>query len=162
MSLELAFQLRFVGMVGLAMLLGAAIGLERELRGKPAGLRTHMMVAGAAALLMGLGEIVIRVYGAALGDTVRSDPIRAIQAVTTGVSFLGAGTIIFDRSSRRIEGLTTVASILFAAGVGMCVALSQPVLAIGVVALALITLRSVAVLEAWFGQRGIGKDRGAE
>ncbi len=160
MSLELAVQLRFVGLVGLAMLLGAAIGLERELRGKPAGLRTHMMVAGAAALLMGLGEIVIRVYGAALGDAVRSDPIRAIQAVTTGVSFLGAGTIIFDRSSQRVEGLTTAASILFTAGLGMCVALSQLALAVGVAALALVTLRVLVIAEAWLGQRRAGKDEG--
>jgi len=126
------------------MLLGAAIGFEREIEDKPAGLRTHMMVAGAAALFTALGTLVVqRLEGALHSELVRSDPIRVIQAVVTGVSFLGAGTILRPNGRTRIEGLTTAASILLSSGVGMAVALSEFVLAIGVTLLALLTLRGV-------------------
>jgi putative Mg2+ transporter-C (MgtC) family protein len=150
------YQVQFwiLAYVGLAMLLGAAIGLERELEDKPAGLRTHMLVAGAAALLVALSDVTIEHFNVALGsELVRSDPIRIIQAVVTGVSFLGAGTIIRRSSARQVEGLTTAASILFAAAVGVCVALSQLVSAVGVTALVLVTLRGVGYFEQWLEQR---------
>lgn len=84
---------------------------------------------------------------------MRSDPVRIVEAVITGVSFLGAGTIIRHRSKRQIEGITTAASILFTAGVGVCVALSQVVLAVGVTALVLITLRGVGFAQQQFERR---------
>lgn len=145
-------QLRILAYVALAMLLGAAVGFERELEDKPAGLRTHMLVAGAATLFVMLGDVIIRHFSVGLGGgLVQSDPIRIVEAVVTGVSFLGAGTIIHHtvsgNVSRRVEGLTTAASILFAAAVGICVALSQLMLAIGVTALVLITLRCLGWLE---------------
>jgi putative Mg2+ transporter-C (MgtC) family protein len=147
-------QFQILAYVGLAMLLGAAIGLEREIEGKPAGLRTHMLVAGAAALLVALGDVMIKHFDVALGsELVRSDPTRIIQAVITGVSFLGAGTILRFSSTRQVEGLTTAASILFAAAVGVCVALSQLVLAAGVTVLVLVTLRGVGHFERWLEQR---------
>jgi putative Mg2+ transporter-C (MgtC) family protein len=146
-------QLQILAYVGMAMLLGAAIGLEREIEDKPAGLRTHMLVAGAAALLVALSDIVVKRFNVDLGnELVRSDPIRIIEAVITGVSFLGAGTIIRS-STRHVEGLTTAASILFAAAVGMCVALSQLVLAVGATVLVLVTLRGVGRVEKWREQR---------
>jgi len=115
-------ELQILAYVGLAMLLGAAIGFEREIEDKPAGLRTHMLVAGAAALLVALGDVVVRHFDVYLGtELVCSDPVRIVEAVITGVSFLGAGTIIRHRSKRQIEGLTTAASILLTAGVGVCV-----------------------------------------
>jgi putative Mg2+ transporter-C (MgtC) family protein len=147
-------QVQVLAYVALAMLLGAMIGLEREFADKPAGLRTHMLVAGAAALLVTLSELMVKEFGADLGSQlVRADPIRIIEAVITGVSFLGAGTIIRSRSGRQVEGLTTAASILLAAALGICVALSQLALAIGVTVLALITLRGVNVLESWLERR---------
>jgi putative Mg2+ transporter-C (MgtC) family protein len=147
-------QLQILTHVALAMLLGAAIGLEREIEDKPAGLRTHMLVAGAAALFVALSDVMIKHFDVVLGgELVRSDPIRIIQAVITGVSFLGAGTIIRRSSTRQVEGLTTAASILFAAAVGVCAALSQLVLAGGVTALVLITLRGVGYVEQWLEQR---------
>jgi putative Mg2+ transporter-C (MgtC) family protein len=147
-------QVQVLAYVALAMLLGAMIGLEREFADKPAGLRTHMLVAGAAALLVTLSELMVKEFGADLGSQlVRADPIRIIEAVITGVSFLGAGTIIRSRSGRQVEGLTTAASILLAAALGICVALSQLTLAIGVTVLALITLRGVNVLESWLERR---------
>jgi putative Mg2+ transporter-C (MgtC) family protein len=128
--------------VALAMVLGALLGLEREVAGKPAGLRTNMLVAGAAALLVGLSEVLVRRFHDEIGARIiRSDPIRIIQAIIIGVSFLGAGTIIRHESKRHIEGLTTAASLLFATAVGICAALSEELLAI------LLTVVVVAVLK---------------
>jgi putative Mg2+ transporter-C (MgtC) family protein len=147
-------ELQILAYVALAMLLGAAIGFEREIEDKPAGLRTHMLVAGAAALLVALGDVVVKHFDVGLGtELVRSDPVRVVEAVITGVSFLGAGTIIRHRSERQIEGLTTAACILFTAALGVCVALSQVVLALGVTALVLLTLRGVGFAEQRLGQR---------
>jgi len=130
--------------VGLAMLLGGAIGLEREASDKPAGLRTHMLVAGAAALVVALSDVMVQRFNTGLSaQLVRSDPVRVMEAVITGVSFLGAGTIIRRGAERQVEGLTTAASLLFTAAVGVCVALSQILLAIGVTVIVLITLRVV-------------------
>lgn len=141
-------ELQILAYVALAMVLGAMIGFEREIEDKPAGLRTHMLVAGAAALLVSIGDVVVRRFSVDLGSAVvRSDPMRIVEAVITGVSFLGAGTIIRDRGGRRIEGLTTAASTLFTAGVGVCVALSQVVLALGGTVLVLATLRGVGMLQ---------------
>lgn len=146
-------QLEILLSIGLAMALGAAIGFERELVHKPAGLRTHMLVAGGAAFFISLGDVVIERFSATLGGgLVQSDPVRIIEAVITGVSFLGAGTIIVHRTdgsspARQVEGLTTAASILFAAAVGVSVALSQWMLAIGATLLVLITLRGLGFLQ---------------
>lgn len=128
--------------VAIAMALGALIGIEREAAKKPAGLRTHMLVAGAASFLVMLGNKVMIEFGSLVGaEYIGSDPIRIIAAVITGVSFLGAGTIIRLASDHEIEGLTTAASLLIASAVGIGVALSQWVLAVGTTLLVLITLR---------------------
>ena len=141
-------QLQIIGQVILAMVLGAIMGIEREYADKPAGLRTHMLVAGAAALFVALSTTAVQQFGTSLGDSlIRSDPIRVMEAVITGISFLGAGTILRRNSKHQVEGLTTAASILVAAGVGIAVALSQLVLAVGVTILTLVTLRAVPFLE---------------
>ena len=135
-------QWQILGSVALAMVLGAGLGFEREMAHKPAGLRTHMMVAGAAALLVALSDIIVRHFDIKMDQAVvQSDPLRIIEAVITGVSFLGAGTIIRRGAAADVEGLTIAASLLFVAGVGITVAVSQWVLAVGIVVLALVTLR---------------------
>lgn len=135
--------------VAVAMLLGAGVGWERESADKPAGLRTHMLVAGAAALLVTLGDTMIAQVDISTGSTpVRTDPIRIIEAIITGISFLGAGTIIYHRSEKSVEGLTTAASILLAASVGISIGLRQFTLAIGVTLLALIALRGVNYIQS--------------
>jgi putative Mg2+ transporter-C (MgtC) family protein len=147
-------QFQILGYVALAMLLGGVLGLDREIAHKPAGLRTHMMVAGVSALLVGLGDVIVEHFDAHTGPMVlQSDPLRIIGAVITGVSFLGAGTIIRHRSTQAVEGLTTAASLLLVAAVGVTVALSQFVLAIGVTVLALITLRVLHLISQWLGLR---------
>jgi putative Mg2+ transporter-C (MgtC) family protein len=140
--------------VALAMLLGAIIGLERELENKPAGLRTHMLVAGAAALFVALGDVVVRHYSQQLSSQlVQTDAVRIIEAVITGVSFLGAGTIFHRERESYVEGLTTAASLLFTTAVGVSIALSQFILAVGATVLVLITLHLLGLLEAHFERR---------
>ena len=147
-----------IGLVVISMALGGLVGLDRELANRPAGLRTHMLVAGSAAVFVVLGEILIRSYdhGIQADVLVRSDPLRLIEAVITGVSFLGAGTIIQRSRARQghgVEGLTTAASLLMSAAIGVAVAIGQFWLGIGVAVVSLITLRLVRGLERWAGWR---------
>ena len=137
----------------LAMFLGGLIGLEREMADKPAGLRTHMLVAGASALLIGITDNIVEGMGVS-GDLVRSDPVRIVEAIVTGITFLGAGTII--RHKQEVEGLTTAASLLFVVTISICVALSQYVLAIGATLLTLLILRGIKWVESLIQQMEIG------
>jgi putative Mg2+ transporter-C (MgtC) family protein len=143
-----------LGRVALAMVLGGAIGFEREIEHKPAGLRTHMLVTGAAVVFVAAGLLIGRQFEQDLGEqVVRVSPVTVLEAVITGVSFLGAGTIIRDQSQGHIEGLTTAASLLFAAGVGVMVALSEYLLALGGTVLVLATLRLMHVVDQWLRER---------
>jgi putative Mg2+ transporter-C (MgtC) family protein len=99
----------------LSFLLGGVIGIEREIHGRSAGLRTHMLVALGSALFTVLSFELPRSLGA-----VNSDPTRIAAQVLTGIGFLGAGTILQGRGS--VHGLTTAASIWLVAAIGMAVA----------------------------------------
>lgn len=100
----------------LAVLFAGAIGFEREMREEAAGLRTHMLTALAAAMFTVLTfEIFHHVRG--LDNSPNVDPVRLIEAVTAGVSFLAAGTIINARG--RIHGLTTGCGIWMAGAIGV-------------------------------------------
>ncbi len=100
--------------LGAAVLAGALIGFDREVRNKPAGLRTMALVA------LGSAVFVMTAVGAASSDA----PSRAIQGIVTGVGFLGAGTIIRGRTEESVRGLTTAASIWLAAAVGIACGLA--------------------------------------
>lgn len=133
-----------------AMFLGGLIGLERELASKPAGLRTHMLVTGSAALLVVLGDYMIQYYGSSsFVAAIQTDPIRIIEAIITGISFLGAGTIIFRRGDEIVEGLTTAASILFAAAIGIAVALDQFLMAAILTVMVIVILYALGFIEGW-------------
>lgn len=133
-------QLQAVGLIALAGLLGGVIGLEREWARKPAGLRTHIVVASASAFFMALGHAVIWQFSSLQPHgTVVGDPVRVMQAVVVGISFLGAGTIIHE-GGQRIEGLTTAASLLLTSAIGMAVAAGQ------IITATLTTLISVIIL----------------
>ena len=121
-------QLRLVGLVVLAVVLGALIGAEREFSHKSAGLRTHALVAAGSAVAVVVGQII---YQSAVADgEAGGDPARALHAVLTGIGFIGAGAII--RPHRRsVEGLTTAASLWFAAAVGIATGLGLLIVAIG-------------------------------
>lgn len=137
-------ELRILGLVFFASLLGGIIGYDRELEDKPAGLRTHMFVAASATLLVALASLIVPSLNID-SSVVRTDPIRIIEAVVTGITFLGAGTIIREKSG--IRGLTTAASLLYVAAIGVTVALSQFFLAIGLTLFNLLILRGIKILE---------------
>ena len=130
--METIVELTLLGQILAAVLLAAAVGVERELAKKPAGLRTHMLMGGAACLLVILGDKVVAEYGPEA--LISSDPIRIIQAIVVGVSFLGAGIFRANTNNgdAQIEGTTTGASLLSVAGVGIAVALELWWLAFGV------------------------------
>jgi putative Mg2+ transporter-C (MgtC) family protein len=104
----------FVDVLGrllLATLFGALIGLNREREGKPAGLRTHALVAlGAAALMI----VALLLQG---GDS--GAPGRVLQGIVAGVGFIGAGTILHRDDAQGVHGLTTAAAIWIVAAIGV-------------------------------------------
>lgn len=158
-------QLLILGRLTLAMLLGAVIGAERELADKPAGLRTHAFVAGTAALVVGLGMLMeTRTIELASGlhpaTDGRADSLRVISAVITGVSFLGAGTILYRKEHNHLEGLTTAASILLTAGVGMATGMGQYKLAAGTVALTLLVLVGMWPIDRMLGRHHLRRGSG--
>lgn len=104
------------GRLALATLLGAVVGLEREWRQRPAGLRTHILVCLAAALVAVL-TIEIAHVSYFEGEQVRIDPLRSIEAVTSGIAFLAAGLIVFARG--EVQGLTTGAGMWLAGAIGL-------------------------------------------
>ena len=119
-----------------AAALSAVIGFEREVHGRPAGLRTHVLVGIGAALVMAGGEAVVQLVAGRIG--VQIDPGRIAAGVITGIGFLGAGTII--RVGDWVRGLTTAASIWYVAALGIVAGQGLYVLAVGG------TLIGVAVL----------------
>jgi putative Mg2+ transporter-C (MgtC) family protein len=130
----------------LAVLLGAVLGFEREYRNRPAGLRTHMLVALAANTFMIIAlEVFYKTQD--LAGHAPIDLLRVIEAVTAGVAFLAAGTII--TSGTRVAGLTTGASLWLTGAVGLACGIGYYVVAGLSAALALLILVSVRVIERY-------------
>lgn len=144
-------QMEIFGEVALAAFLGGLIGLEREAARKPAGLRTHMLVAISACLLVALGNIVVTEFE--FPGFVNTDPIRIIEAIIVGISFLGAGTILQREKEERVRGLTTSASILSAATIGIGTALRLYLLVGGITLLILFVNRVLDYVEDWLEER---------
>ncbi len=144
-SLPLVEELR-LGLLGellLAALLGGAIGLEREVNGKPAGFRTNLLICLGAALLTHLSVEVARAGGPVAA--VRGDPARIAAQVVSGIGFLGAGTILQSRGS--IIGLTTAATLWVVAAIGIAVGAREYVAAVGTTSLVLVTLLILGKVE---------------
>lgn len=132
--------IRLLAAAGLSLLLG----LERELRGKAAGLRSHMLVGlGSAAFTMvGMGVL----FATAAGDpSARIDPTRVVQGIIGGIGFLGAGSIIQSRG--QIQGITTGASIWLSGAIGVAAGVGNLVLAGMVTCMALIILAGLGRAE---------------
>lgn len=134
MSLINTLDWQIIARLILAGILGGFIGLERESHGRPAGLRTHILVCLGASLIM-----IISAYGFSQFAGVR-DPARLAAQVVSGIGFLGAGTIM--REGANIRGLTTAASLWVVAGIGLAVgsgsympAIITTVLAVGTLTL---------------------------
>lgn len=120
-----------------ALLCGGLIGLDRELHRRPAGLRTHMLVALASALFTILTfEIVAGVDRN--DESLGIDPVRVVEALTAGVAFLAAGTILVNKGS--VKGLTTGASLWLAGAAGLATGMGLYWLAYIVTVAALIVL----------------------
>lgn len=126
-----------------AILAGGGIGLERELRGKPAGLRTNILICIGSALLM---DLSIRIAGDHLGD-----PGRIAAQVVTGIGFLGAGTILHTRGA--ITGLTSAATIWVVAAIGLTTGAGYYYEALGATATVMIVLRGLGWLEGRYLSR---------
>jgi len=126
----------------IAAVLGAMIGFEREWHTAEAGLRTHILIAVAAALFTILAFEIFHTIGPDSGS--RADPIRAVEAVTAGIAFLGAGAIFKGRGN--VQGLTTGAGMWLAGAVGVATALGYYLIAFGVALLAVLVLAALRVL----------------
>lgn len=125
-SLHLWMLIRLV----MAVLLGALVGYERERQGKPAGLRTHAMVALGAALFT-----VVSLYG--FGES--ADTSRVAAMIVSGIGFLGAGAILHERGG--VQGLTTAASLWVTAAIGIAVGVGMMLMSLATAALVFAVLR---------------------
>ena len=137
--------------VAFALLCGFLLGSEREIKEKPAGLRTITLITVGATLFMIVSDLIARMTEGPT-DITRVDTSRIASQVVTGIGFLGAGAIIQSRGS--IRGLTTAAAIWVAAGIGLCIGVGFPLLATGITAVVLIVLVALNPIRAWMGRRG--------
>ncbi len=133
-----------VARLGLALLAGVVLGLNRWLHHKSAGIRTHSLVALGAAVAM-------LMIGTRDGSDAQADS-RVLQGLVTGIGFLGAGVIIRENSSRRIHGLTTAASIWACALLGAAFGAGQFTLGLLALTIILLTLLVGGPLEEMMGR----------
>ena len=138
-----SLQLDVLARLATATALGAAIGVEREIHGKQAGLRTHTLIALGAALLTVMSLRIPAAFAAAYHV---GDPSRIASNIATGVGFLGAGVILHSRG--RIIGLTTAATIWVVAAIGVAAGAGEYVPALGTAVLVLVVLVPLRWFEA--------------
>lgn len=142
--------------IALAFVCGGAIGLERELAGKWAGLRTNMLVCFAAALFVKTSQIIVLQTAPLWANTaipeaaLSADPVRIVQAIVVGVSFVGAGAVFRDPDANVARGMTTAATLLVVAPIGIAVAEGHYTLAVGATLLVVLVLRVLDWVEKRF------------
>jgi putative Mg2+ transporter-C (MgtC) family protein len=134
-----------------SVLLGTAVGWERQLGRKPAGLRTHTLVCLGSTMFVLLAR-----HAAAIAPQMNYDPTRIIHGVVTGVGFLGAGAII--RREGMTHGLTTAASIWISSAIGVSVGVRAYTLAVIGTVLALVILEIFRWAEKFIAPEGSVKD----
>jgi len=145
------FEYQIILQLVLATLLGALLGLERELKKKEAGLQTYSLVALGSCLLTILAFNYFQVLGGQPG--LDFDPSRVIQAIAIGIGFVGGGAVFKGKS--YIEGLTTAAGLWVAAGIGIAVGTEFYFLAGFTTFLALLILAGLGVIEEKFFQHSV-------
>ena len=144
-------SMEFIFRVFVAALLGGIIGFEREYRAKEAGLRTHFLVAMGSALFMILSQFG---FESQLGmPTISLDPSRIASQVVTGIGFIGAGTIIFQK--HVIKGLTTAAGLWVTSAIGLTCGSGMYLLAVTATLLVLLCLETIYFVLLRFGSRNI-------
>ena len=134
----------------MALLLGALIGWERELHARAAGLRTHMLISLAASLFTLIAMELTHISGDPAA-AMTYDPGRLIEAVTSGVAFLAAGSIIIN--GMNVRGVTTGASMWLVGAIGLCCGTGDILLAVLATVLALIVLWLVRQLVSPMAER---------
>jgi putative Mg2+ transporter-C (MgtC) family protein len=139
MPLDPATELDLVGRILLAAILGAVIGVEREIHDHPAGIRTHLLVALGSGLFT-----VLSIAGFSSADGSGTDPSRVAAQIVTGIGFLGAGAIL--KYGPTVRGLTTAASLWAAAGIGMAAGAGRPVLGLAATIIVLVSLWPLRLL----------------
>lgn len=122
----------------IATVLGGIIGYEREHKDKPAGLRTNMLVSTSSLLILRAGNYYIDSNLDIGNGSFGIDPTRVIHAIIVGVSFIGAGTVLKRTKENTVKYLTTAASILLAASIGICVGMHLYILSVGIAIMGLI------------------------
>ncbi|MFZ3580794.1 MgtC/SapB family protein [Loktanella sp. DJP18] len=127
-----------------AAVLGAVIGYEREAKGKPAGLRTHILVAVAACLFSIVGQELSQLQFDS-DDVKRVDPLRLIEAVTSGVAFLAAGLIF--TSGGKVRNITTGASMWLAGAIGLACGAGEAMLGLMATLIVVIVLHVLGLTE---------------
>ena len=141
----------FLTHIAVAALLGGVIGLERGYRAKEAGFRTHFLVALGAALFMILSAHGFD--GALVTENHRLDVSRIAAQVVSGIGFIGAGTIIFQRQT--VHGLTTAAGLWVTAAIGMAAGAGMYVLAAAATILVLLCLEAMNFILHRFGAKNM-------
>lgn len=137
----MAFDLKLVLELLLAAACGAALGLEREIHRKPAGLRTNMLIALGSTLFTYCSITLFNEGGN------RGDPARIAAQIVTGIGFLGAGTIM--RHEDQITGLTSAATVWVVAAIGVLIGADRALIAITATVLALVILHLLMRLEGY-------------
>lgn len=137
--------------LGVAVLCGVALGLERERKDKAAGLRTVALITMGATVFMIVSDL-IPVVTKGPESITRVDPSRVASQVVAGIGFLGAGSIIQSRGA--VRGLTTAAVIWVAAGIGLCIGVGFPLLGGAVTAIVLGVLVVLDPVRRWMDRFG--------
>lgn len=143
-------ELELLGRIALALVLGAAVGLEREINDHPAGLRTHISVAAGAALFVIAGAYGFREFEG-VSNLYQSDPTRIASAVVSGMGFLGGGAIL--KYGATVRGLTTAASMWVTAAIGLAVGVGEYIVGVAVTAALLFGLVALRGPKNWVGRR---------
>jgi putative Mg2+ transporter-C (MgtC) family protein len=137
------FDTEFIVALCVATVLGGILGFEREIHGRPAGLRTHLLVSLGSATFM-----ILSPYVASMGKGIPTDPGRISAQIVTGIGFLGAGAIV--REGISVRGLTTAACLWIAAAIGMTAGAGRYMGAVLITTIALFALLLLPHVESRF------------
>lgn len=151
-GIRLAIPWFLLGRIGVATFLGGLIGYERDRHGRPAGLRTHMIVALASATFMAVSTHFVEYQSYPLHSLVNVDVSRIAAAIVTGIGFLGGGAIM--RTGTSVQGLTTAAGLWLVGAIGMSAGSGMYVVAVFSTVLGLVALGVLRRFEDKEGTQG--------
>lgn len=138
-------HVEMISRIALGALLGSVIGFERDIHGRPAGLRTHLLVSMGSATFMVVSSQFFFFQGYDSGSHVEVDVSRIAASVVSGIGFLAGGAIL--KTGISIQGLTTAAALWLAAAIGLCAGSGMYIEGIAVTAMGLVSLTTFRVFE---------------